>query len=368
MKYHLNDNQKMLADKLYEKLRQELEQAKKEQRVPILYFNILAEWQYLKDLLIIFIAVNELKGNVDFKYIVNSVGKKNVELAMVEQYLTATEFATYGYNTFEGDIILAQEEGLLAFSYCVMIGEQVIMLSEDGMLNVECDEVELCKQMVKRFVELCGQKKSFLAVVDPNTYSGMLLSGKIDIENCIEIGNNLCVAAFYTKDILEQIVPKAYPERNFVIETVNMYYEKSRASNLSLCFTIDSIKHFLETNESKQEGQYFNLEFTDEIKIQLLKAIYQQYSTVDKDIRMLQTEHFRYLSDLHIFAWDERIIGTTGFWYVGEHKIDAMSFVHNPAVAKLIWKFDLYMRNSYLYLDKPSSLQVLNNLINAFEL
>lgn len=42
-----------------------------------------------------------------------------------------------------------------------------------------------------------------------------------------------------------------------------------------------------------------------------------------------------------------------------------MAFVHNPAVAKQIWNFYTYLMYSDAYLDKESSLKVLNNLVNA---
>lgn len=363
--YQLNENQKMVVSQIYDMLNIEIEKGRMESKLPTLYFNIPSEWRYLKDLILLFLEIKGLKGNVDFKYIVNSTGKKTTELAMVENFLTATEFATYGYNVLKGDVNLEAEEENIVFSYCVIIGDRVAILSTDGELIVECEKSEVCVQVIKRFADLAQQRTAFLAITDPDAYSGILLSGKIDIKDTIELGNNLCVAAFYTKEILSQIVPKEFPNRNFVIETLDMYYEKSRASNLSLCFTIESVRHFLETNQTKQEGQYYNLEFTDEIKVQLLKDIYQYYCQEDKEIHMLQTEKFQFLKDLHIFAWDQRIVCATGFLYYGEQKIDAMAFVHNPAVAKQIWNFYTYLMYSDAYLDKESSLKVLNNLVNA---
>lgn len=347
---------------------------------PMLYVNLPSMWGHLTHLLLIFLNVRQIKGNVDLKYLFSQVeadgqeGHKEKELRaaadirQIEDFITASEFAAYGYNTYETEqpVPRGLSEAML-MPYYLITDQAYVTISYDGSLIIESNDENKIQQVAQKFREMVAAKTEFLKVVNPDVYSSVILARDFNKEgNVFDVVNRICVAAFYTRDILQKIVPQDYPDRNFAIETVGMFYGSLLNQTITMYFTVDSVRHFMESDDSKMEGQYFNLQFTPEIKLELLKSLYNYFSqSVDSRIHMLKEPILS--NEMHIFGWDSKIVCACQYLYMGDTPVDAMSFVYNPVVTGHFERYNEYIMNSDNCLDKENSLKVLKNLIQSYE-
>ncbi len=367
--FKMSDSEKRLMSKIDEMIKEELAYATYMKILPKLYVNIPTDWSNIKNLFLIVIHMLKLRGNIDFKYSINSKCNDDTVTVQVENFITSCEFSSYGINTLvTSEFTNNTGDDNAIFPYYIVTGRKVMMISDDGNLYIEYDEKEKVKLICEKIESKMSGMKNFLIVVNPDTYLSKLLSGIMNnVEEIFDVGNRICVAMLYTRDILKKIVPDNYPKRDFVIETLDMVYGKWRKGNLMMYFTIESVRHFMESNESKQEGQYFNLQFTDEIKLDLLKKLYHYYEERVPEIHMLKTGKYLANDDIHIFGWDDIFVGATGYVYYGDIPVEATNFTHSPTISGYMRMYNDYMKNSNICLDKENSLKVLKNLIASYE-
>ena len=365
---------------IFQILEEEFQYAEKQGVSARLYTNIPSGWKQFWHLILILLNQKQIKGQIDLKCIFGSVNLEkqidygnsgnrfDMDLVMIENFITASEFAAYGYNTYEpGDQILKKNSEEVLFPYYIITNNVYVMVAYDGTIIIDNNSRERVNSIADKCRGMFDGKSEFLKVVNPDTYSSIILDRDFNQDgNVFDVVNRICVAAFYSKDILRKIVPENYPDRSFVIETVGMFYSSLIKQNISMYFTIESVKHFMESEDSKKEGQYFNLQFTPEIKLEILNRLYEYFSKSENSrIRMLKDNIMS--NELHIFGWDSKIICACQYLYYGNTPVDAMSFVYSPSVTGHFEKYNEYILNSYMCLNQEKSLKVLRNLINSYE-
>lgn len=368
-KFDIRDKEEILAKKIFKMIKEEIEYANCTGNIPKLYTNIPADWENIKNLLLIIINVFKLKGNIDFKYIMNSKCNDDVITMQIENFITSSEFAAYGINTsVTGESANNINADNVIFPYYVITGREVVMISDDGNLYIEYDNEDMVKLICEEVKYKISNMEEFLTAINPDTYLSELLSGSMDkVNRVFSMGNRISIAILYTKDILKKIVPNYYPKREFIIEAFDMVYGRLREGKLVTYFTIESIRHFIMSNESKYEGQYFNLQFTHKIKMELLKKLYRYYADSEAEIYMIKSGEYLANDNMRIFGWDNIIVGAIGHLYYGDRLTDAMNFTYSPVISEYMYMYNEYIKNSNICLDKSNSLKVLKMLITSYE-
>lgn len=365
----IDDCEKEIIQKVYTNMIEEIDCSCKDKRSPQLYINIPSNWKYIKNMILIILNAKGVKETEKFKYLSNCRFENNLEKVQIENFLTSTEFASYGYNTYEGDTNFGfQALSNNIFPYYIITSKIVIMISEDGKAYIENTSIKIIRKISESFEKIVAERKGFLDIVTPDIYSSVAMDKTIDETNeFFELSNGISVTRFYTKDILQQILAGDYPNREFMIETLNMFYENSRRAVSSMYFTIPSVRHFMETDESKNEGGYFNLNFTYEIKLELLKRIYEYYKEGKGEIHMIKADKYLVADGIFIFGWAEKIICASNYIYNKGNAIDAMAVISSPWIARHMRNFNQYIMHSDVCLDHENSLRVLENLIRSYE-
>lgn len=365
--YEMNESVKEIIQKIHTNMTEEIKCSNKEKRSPQLYINIPSNWKYIKNGILIILNVEGVKNTEGFKYLSNSCFENN-EIAQINNYLTSVEFASYGYSTFESDANYGFPIRNNIFPYYIITSEKVMMISEDGMAYFENANKEILKKVSDSFESIISGKKRFLDIVSPEIFSSLIMDKIIDEKiEYFEISNRLNVARFYTKDVLRQIIENATPDRNFMIETLNMFYENSRNAVASMYFTIPSVRHFMETNDSKAEGGYFHLNFSYSIKLKILKHIYEYCKEGEGEIHMIKAEKYIASDGISIFGWVPNTICTLNYIYDQGRVLDAISVISSPEIARHMRNFNQYIMNSDICLNHDNSLRVFENLIRSYE-
>lgn len=365
----IDSNEKEIAENVYRIVTEEIKQAKSDNAALELYINFPSNWKYIKNLILVLLNINEIRYSNNFKYIVNSENRINTDIEQLENFLTASEFASYGYNTYISDTNMGQKFiNNAIFPYYIITKNKIALITDDGKTLIENTNKEVIRKTSMRFEKIISEKKSFLTTVNVDMYNSVVMDRDVSDNNeFFEISNRISITKFYSKDILRKIIAKDYPDREFMIGTLDMFYEKIRNSVSSMYFTIDSVRHFMETDETKNEGGYFNLNFTNDLKIEMLKSVYEYYKNGEGEIHMLKTGSYLASDNIYIFGWQEKIICMANYLYYEDKPVDAMAVIQSPVISKHMSNYNKYMMNSKLCLDKENSLKVLKNLINAYE-
>ena len=366
----IENNERIMVSNICDILLKELKQAQKCGNIPRLYVKIPSNWKHVKNMILIIMEKMKIHNNDGFKYIVSSKFEKEAELSQIENFLTAIEFASYGYNVYKSELSSdVQIMNDTIFPYYIITGSRITLITDDGKAFIESEDEELIRKISSKFEEIVSGRERFLLNINANIYNSMILDRKInEMDDFFEISNGINVSKFYTKEIMKEIMPAEFDDRELLIETLNMFYRKIRESKSSMFFNIDSIRHFMESDETQREGGFFNLNFTHEIKLNILKDILEYYKNGDGEIRMLKNNKFLTHDDIYIFGWAEKIICTTDYLYADGNQVNAMAVVNSPSIAKHMYNYSKYIMNSDNCLNKEASLVVLKNIIRAYEL
>ncbi len=365
----IGDNERALAVSICKTILSEIEQSRINGHNPILYIKIPSNWKHIKNMILIILNETNIRNNENFKYVVNSQFDHEAELTQIENFLTATEFASYGYNVYKSMVssdVQKMEDTI--FPYYIITGSKITLITDDGRAFVESVDTELMRKISLKFEKIVSGRESFLQNLNADMYSSVVLDRNISaIDDFFEISNRINVSKFYTKDLLRQIMPLEYLDRDFMIETLDMFYRKIRNSKTSMYFNINSIRHFMESDETKNEGGYFNLKFTPDIKIEILKSALEYYENSESEIHMLKSNQYLASDNIYIFGWSEKIICITNYLHCKDKNVDAMAVIDSPGISRHMSNYNTYMMNSHICLDKNSSLVVLKNIIKSYE-
>ena len=90
----IGDNERALAVNICKTILSEIEQSRINGHNPILYIKIPSNWKHIKNMILIILNKTNIRNNENFKYVVNSQFDHEAELTQIENFLTATEFAS----------------------------------------------------------------------------------------------------------------------------------------------------------------------------------------------------------------------------------------------------------------------------------
>ena len=368
----LDEDEKRLAEKMEMLLIEEIQDFQSGQGVFKLYIHIPSKWKYLKNLLLTLLSIYNVRYTTQFKYIADSGYKEHAELIRIENFLTAAEFASYGFNSYVDESISDwQTYSDTLFPYYVITAEKLLIITDDGRTFIETTEKDVIDNVCSRFERVASEKKMFMTAVNAGMYNSVVMDrGVNDIEDYFEISNSLNIDKFYSTDDLRRILPTDYADREFMIQTLDTFFETLRNTDTSTYFTLDSVRHFMENGQGKEEGESaseFTNDISNNIKLQLLKKLCEYYKAGNGSIHMLKAGQYLASDHIHIFGWKEKVICVTNTLYGRERGLGAMAVVQSPAIARHLYHYDQYIMNSQICLDKDNSLKVLENLIRAYE-
>lgn len=362
----LDEDEKRLAEKMEMLLIKEVQDFQSGQGTFKLYIHIPSEWKYLKNMILTILSIYDVRYTSQLKYIVDSEYKEHADLIRIENFLTAAEFASYGYNSYVGER-LSDSETL--FPYYVITAENLLVITDDGKTFIETTEKDVIDNVCSRFERVTFEKNMFLRAVNAGMYNSVVMErGHHDMEDYFEISNSLNIDKFYSADILREILPVDYADREFMIKILDAFFEKIRSTDTSTYFTLDSVRYFMESGQGEGDlaSEFLN-EMDNNAKLQLLKKLCEYYKSGNGDIHMLKAEKHLASNHMHIFGWKEKVICVTNTLYGRERVLGEMAVVQSPTIARHLYHYDQYMMNSQICLDKENSLKVLENLIRAYE-
>ncbi len=366
----LTKGEKDLIQRAYQILCEEFRQAKKSKRNPQIYIYIPIKWKYLYQFFLCLFNTFEHPENIDFKCYFSNTVNESEEIMRLEKYFACVEFAQYGFDTysdFDNNKKISNVENGLFPNY-IITKQSVLLIDEDGLEMIENLDSEFINNTLNKVNLYFESRNSFLIEVEPERFSSFVINELTEDESLkIEISNNICVATRYTREILEKIIPHDIPKREFSIVTLSYFYEKARKKLRAEYFTMESIFYFMNTDDTKLAGQYYNLIFTREIKLQLLELMYEAVMDLNFKFNMICTEKYRFHSRLHIFLLSKRNVMCNSYKYKNGKRVEAMGFVNSPTIARQIYNFDLYFRNSSLCLNKENSINILKNIIDSYK-
>lgn len=329
-----------------------------------LYVHIPASWDYLRNFLLLFLNKDSIKGSIEFKYIMPGCSNGLDDISMIENYLTACEFALYGYDTYDlMKLELSYSENNL-LPYYVMTTNEILMISEDGTIMFGKNDSELVGKLRSRFEQAGTTDNSFLKEGNLLSYSMYFVPDNTNMSFNSSISNNLYIEIFFTKEILKEIISDDLAEKNYIVNMLSNHYENSRKNNISMYFTIESLNKFLKEEDDYMEGE-FHFRISKKSRRKIAEAIYNYYDSTKAEIHLINTDRYRLHSKLNLVMLSEKLIMSSGKKYSDNRAEDIKAFTFSPTVVRHMSNFSIYFMNSDMCMSKENSLKIYKDIMDS---
>lgn len=351
--------------------------AVREHRKVKLYVNIPSAWKHMKGLLLCFLTQKGMRENVDFCLVAGNscircreaAFENHQETSQMDNYLTHLEFASYGYNTFISHQSYYEEisEDIL-FPYSIVTSTACMLLSYDGELAVATHDPEKLADIAHRFLAVTEEKKRFLQKKDyEKIYLAMLSEGGERTQS-LDIVGRFSVLPFCTEELLDKIIPMYCHNRNYLLRSWGDFCGLFRMQKISMFFTLESVRDFMENKETDFFGQQVGFSLTYPMKITLLKELWQYFrDTESAQLYLLKENRYALQDKFPVFCWNSRFVCSSGELYENNTKTEAVGMFCSPSVVRNLKSFHEYMIHSEACMDKESSLKVLKGLIEKMD-
>lgn len=359
--FRLNDNEKNIVNKVAEIFCREFIYSIQNDVMPKLYLYIPDNLAFVKNLIIVLLKNSNLKGRIDLKFVIECISE-NSDKSLMGKFLTACEFASYGYNTyFEEYETYTRKNSILP--YYIITSNNSLMISEDCEIVLLNSDYSQVSKMLERFEKIISNKEYFFESLECNEFNHWMLKNRMNIDTCEDICCNLNVFMFCTREILEEIIDKDYEEREDLINRLVEVFENVKRTHILSFSSIKSINKYSEFKKVFLENQAIGLNIDDKVYINLIDELYRYYSRNDSDFNLLLDDKYVFSEKINLTVCDKKKIFIDAFLYNKDNKKGAVAYLNSPVIAEHLVNYYEYLRNSEMCLKKNESIRFVKRIV-----
>lgn len=329
LKDEYSSNECKLIKAVYNLISEELIDSQTEKRNARLWVSIPSEWAFLRNMILYLITQEEYNSKYDFKYYFRGLSiKGKMDIELLQDYLTASEFAQYGFNLFKETKCNEVSEAEM-IPYYIITQKGVLLIFHDGSIMVNRDK-EIIDKMSEVFLKLVTDKESFLEESD---------------------GIN------YKKEILKEISDDGVIESIGNVVNIENFINNYGGLNKKTYFTLDSIIDFM--NNAKSKSDYKK-------RLEILNEILKEIEEQKMEISIMYADKIKYLSTLNVLLVPERFLISICVMGEEDKKIERVSFLSSPLIYKHLRNYSMYIRNSQFCIDSQESIKMFRMMVKGF--
>lgn len=363
--YNLSNNEAKILREVNDLVISEIRESITKDIKSIIYVKIPCEFAFLRNYFISFIYKNSDKVDIDFIYVICSNNGENYSIRYIENFITASEFASYGINVIYDDKFTNNLDSKCLFPYYIITRSDSIMISSDGQVTIHNDEkMEI---VLNKFLESYSSMNKFIKYINSSEISSILYNiSDEEFEFSYDLRCGVFLPEFFDRDMAENIIKTLGVEEFFMVDSLFRFCEKCKENRLDAFGTIESIRKFMNSTE-KVAYNHYEIILTKSDKIKILDNIYRYYANTDAEFHILKTGEKMESSRLHIMGWNNRTVCSMNRIHKKNETIDGFGFVLSPSLSSHIRNYCMYIQHSGIFLNKNISLEMLGNLIESYK-
>ena len=359
--FRLNDSEKNIVNKVSEIFCEECIYSLQNNVIPKLYLYIPDNLAFVKNLIIILLKNSNLKGRIDLKFVIECISD-NIDKSLMGKFLTACEFASYGYNTyFEEYENYTRKNSILP--YYIITSNSSIMISEDCEIVLLNSDYNQVSKMLEKFEEIISNKEYFFESLENNEFNHWMLKNRMNIDSCEDICCNLNIFMFCTREILEDIIDKDYEDREHLINRLIDIFENVKKTQILSFSSIKSINKYSEFKKEFLDNQEIGIKIDDKVFINLIGELYSYYLRNDSDFNLLLDEKYVFSEKINLTVCDKKKIFIDAFLYNNDKKNGAVAYINSPVIAGHLINYYEYLKNSEMCLKKKESIKFVKQIV-----